>query len=179
MRHFWTAAAVALTLMGGPAFGQDRGPRDREATDEATRHLESTMTVIAENADLPEAVTKTLELPKDDTGAYLAAQQGVEHSAAGLAKANLAREDGRSFGQATAEAARENAEHGTDADVRDTAEQAREDGRAFAEATAAAAQQNREDLGHGSPPDLGDLLPGRTLPTVPDHPEPPVSPGRP
>jgi hypothetical protein len=119
------------------------------------------MTLIGEAADLPAAVTKNLELPRDDSGAYLASPRAVERAAKGLSTANLAREDGRAFGQATAEAARE--------ESRGAADEAREAGRAFAEAAAAAAQQNREDLGHRPRPTLAGLPGERDVPVVPVH----------
>jgi hypothetical protein len=176
MKQYLTIAGLALALAAGPALAQD------ETGDDATG---STMRVIPEDAQLPDAVTKEIALPDG------ASEDARTHSADGLAKANDAREHGRDFGQATAAAARDHAQDGAEeneaadeaaensAEGRDTAEAAREDGRAFGEAAAAAAAQSREDLEHGSPPSLGDLLPGEVpdaahvpdqLPAVQEHP---------
>lgn len=172
MKHFLPIVGCALALAGTSAFGQD------DANEHAAN---STMTVIPETAELPDAVTKELVLPDE------VSEAAREHSAEGLARANAAREDGRAFGQATAAAARGHAgdigdeaeEAGQDsAQAREIALAAREDGRAFGEATAAAAAASREDLEHASRPDLGSLLPD--LPDaarVPDH--LPATPGRP
>jgi hypothetical protein len=165
MKHFLPIVGCAIALAGTSAFGQD------EANEGA---VISTMTVIPESAELPDAVTKELVLPDE------ASEAAREHSAEGLAKANAARIDGRAFGQATAAAAREHAQDTADAAVEaahgsaeahEIALAAREDGRAFGEATAAAAAASREDLAHATRPDLGSLLPG-DLPDsarVPDH----------
>ncbi|HEU4617971.1 MAG TPA: hypothetical protein VFV10_08010 [Gammaproteobacteria bacterium] len=176
MRHFWSIAAFGLALVGPWASAQETGTPQPAAADEAAGPLEVTITLIPEDADRPAAVTKTLELPRKATGAYIASQQGVEHSASGLTRANLARDDRRAFGTTVAEAARESAEARSEG--RDAAEQAREVGRGLAEAAAAAAQENREDLRGGSEPDRGDVTPAPPA-VVPDRPEPPVSPARP
>ncbi|HEX5420229.1 MAG TPA: hypothetical protein VFY39_09530 [Gammaproteobacteria bacterium] len=189
LTHFSTAAAVTLVVAAGSAMAQDQTSGHSRSL-HADGNLDVTMTVIGRNAKLPDAVTKQLELPKDDSGAYIAAQQGVDHSAKGLGTANAARADGRAFGEATAAAARQHAE--VRAEASDTAQLAREEGRAFGEATAAAAQQNREDLEHGAASDLGTLVRGQppidklpTLPEVPGaagihaHAQIPAIPGRP
>jgi hypothetical protein len=132
------------------------------------------MTLIGATAALPDAVTRTLDLPKDDSGVFLASPRAVSRSAEGLTKANLALESGRAFGLATAETARDRARAESRA-----ADAAREMGRAFAEAAAAAAEQNREDLGHGSRPDLGGLPGDRGGPVVPVQAFLPAVPERP
>ena len=76
--------------------------------------LEITMTLMPENGDLPDAVTRELTLPvfpEGDEGESIPSQQGVDNSADGLATANQAREDGRAFGQEIAAAAQENREN--------------------------------------------------------------------
>ena len=87
------------------------------------RALEITMTLLPASAQTPDAVTKTIELPKRPDGSDIPSAAGVEHSANGLATANAAREDGRAFGQATAAAARENRENATRASRPDPSEQ--------------------------------------------------------
>jgi hypothetical protein len=72
---------------------------------------EQTMTLLPEDAESPDAVTKMLELPKNDEGEYIASEEGVTHSAEGLATANAARESGRAFGEEMAANARENHEN--------------------------------------------------------------------
>jgi hypothetical protein len=165
MKHWITIVGWALALAGTSASGQDTANEDA---------ANSTMTVIPQDAELPDAVTKELVLPDE------ASEAAREHSATGLAKANEAREDGRAFGQATAAAAREHAQDSAQAaeeaaqngaEAREIAQAAREDGRACGEATAAAAAASREDLEHAARPDLGSLLPA-DLPEVarvPDH----------
>jgi hypothetical protein len=101
--------SLAGAIACGSALAQDAA--NRGGKDEGSA-LELTMALIPANAQSPAAVTATIELPKNDsTGAYIPSAQGVEHSADGLDTANLAREEGREFGEATAEAARENREN--------------------------------------------------------------------
>jgi hypothetical protein len=98
---------LASAFVGGSAIAQEARARGNERA-----ALELTMVLIPANAQTPDAVTKTIELPKDDgSGAYVASAQDVEHSERGLETANAAREDGRAFGQATAAAARDNREN--------------------------------------------------------------------
>jgi hypothetical protein len=105
--HFSIGVALASAFVGGSAIAQEARERGYERA-----ALELTMILIPANAQTPDAVTKTIELPKDDgSGAYVPSAQGVEHSAQGLETANAAREDGRAFGQATAAAARDNREN--------------------------------------------------------------------
>ena len=101
-----TALANAVICQSGIA--QDAPTSGDKGKDAA---LEVTMALIPATAHTTAAVTATIELPKkESTGAYIPSTQGVEHSAHGLDTANLAREDGRAFGEATAAAARANRE---------------------------------------------------------------------
>lgn len=105
---------IAITALAGAmsslsAVAQDAPDRGDEGKDSV---LELTMALIPANAQTPAAVTATIELPKNEsTGAYIPSARGVEHAAGGLDTANRAREEGRAFGEATAEAARENREN--------------------------------------------------------------------
>jgi len=62
--------------------------------------LDVTISVVSSPDDLPDAVTKTIELPGT------ASDVAVERSGKGLETANQARERGREFGQAVAEEAK-------------------------------------------------------------------------
>ena len=108
MMRLLTIIVLASAVICGTAAAQDEPKRGNSAV-----ALEITMTLIPANARTPDAVTTTIELPKDPDGNYIPSAAGVEHSADGLATANAAREDGRAFGQATAAAARENREDAT------------------------------------------------------------------
>jgi hypothetical protein len=59
---------------------------------------EQTLVVLPEDAELPDAVTRAIDLPKNAAGEYLVSRSAVESSATGLATANAAREYGRAFG---------------------------------------------------------------------------------
>jgi hypothetical protein len=107
MKLLLTITALASAVIG-PAVAQDETERGNK-----NAVLELTMTLLPANAETPSVVTAAIELPKDASGAYIPSADGVEHSAPGLSTANLAREDGRAFGQATAAAARENRENAT------------------------------------------------------------------
>jgi hypothetical protein len=106
MRHFLIVTGLAFALSAGSALGQEG---DEGSGDEGSDSSESTLTVIPEDAELPSVVTEDLALPKDGED-FLPAVQGVEHGSAGLETANLAREDGRAFGEAAAAAAEQNRE---------------------------------------------------------------------
>ena len=108
MKRLFAITALASAVIGGAAIAQDESARGNK-----NAVLELTMTLIPINAESPAAVTAAIELPKDSSGDYIPSAAGVEHSAQGLDTANLAREDGRAFGQATAAAARENRENAT------------------------------------------------------------------
>jgi hypothetical protein len=56
--------------------------------------LDITMTLMPADADLPDAVTQELALPRDAQGEHRASEEGVTHSAEGLETANEARTDG-------------------------------------------------------------------------------------
>jgi hypothetical protein len=90
-----TAAVFALTSSWAAAQDGD---------------LDVTMTVLPENADQSEAVTAAIDLPMDEAGEYIPAEEGVENSQVGLDTANLARQDGRAFGEEARELAEENRE---------------------------------------------------------------------
>jgi hypothetical protein len=134
-------AALSFRL---PAFAQENS----SDTDE---NLELTMTLLPEAATLPDAVTKTIELPEP------ASETGADSSAQGLATANEARDHS------------DQSDH-SDAGL-ETAAEARERGRDLGQDMAAEAQQNREDQGRGTPPEES--------PPPPDHPTPPNPPGPP
>jgi hypothetical protein len=102
-------ATIALATATASVIAQDTEDRSDEHNDSV---LELTMALIPANAQTPAALTATIELPKNEsTGVYIPSAQAVEHSAGGLDTANLAREEGRAFGEATAEGARENREN--------------------------------------------------------------------
>jgi hypothetical protein len=100
-----TIIAVAGLVLGADwTFAQDAPVDD----------LEITMTLMPEDGDLPDAVTRELELPVFPESDENEEQQGDDNSANsadGLEIANQAREDGRAFGQDTAAAAQENREN--------------------------------------------------------------------
>jgi hypothetical protein len=135
-------SALTLSLSASWVFAQEGEGGD---------DLDVTMTLMPEGADLPDAVTRELELPRytegENEGEYIPSSQGVENSANGLETANAAREDGRAFGEAAAEAA----------------------------------QDNREEHSRGNMPDLENLLPDQVpdMPGPPDRPGPPDAPGAP
>ncbi len=85
MRKFGWIAPLLL-LPGAVAF--------------ADQPLDVTIQVVNSPADLPAAVTKTIELPA------AASDVARDHAAKGLDTANQARERGREFGQAIAEEAK-------------------------------------------------------------------------
>ena len=62
--------------------------------------LDVTMRVVGPKDSLPDAVTKTIELPAS------ASDTARENAAAGLEKANEARSRGREYGQSVSEQAR-------------------------------------------------------------------------
>ena len=131
------AAVLGACVLGAAAFAEE--PPDGEPVQE---ELELTMTLMPADAELPEAVTRTIELPP------AAAARGVEAS-----------EPGRS----RADGARGNRQEGQDA-----AAEARERGREFGEAMAEQARENREDAGRGDPPETPPGGPPEDLPGPPD-----------
>ncbi|HEU4617497.1 MAG TPA: hypothetical protein VFV10_05615 [Gammaproteobacteria bacterium] len=132
MKHVIKIVGMALAFAGVSALAEE--PSDGAAY--------STITVIPQAAELPDAVTKEIVLPDE------AADAAREHSAEGLAKANEARADGRAFGQATAAAAREHAEDA--AEESDEAAENGAHGHEVAEAAreAAAAAHEASDAAH-------------------------------
>jgi hypothetical protein len=100
------AIALLANAACGTVAAQDEPSRStREAA------LELTMTLMPANAETPDAVMRTLELPKDTSGNFVPSTAGVVNSGRGLDTANAAREDGRAFGAAAAAAASENREN--------------------------------------------------------------------
>ena len=71
---------------------------------------EETIVLLPEGVELPDVVTNAIDLPKDENGEYRASEEAIAHSAKGIATANAAREDGRTFGEQMAATARENRE---------------------------------------------------------------------
>lgn len=99
MKQLLLTATFAFAFIGGPAFAQATPEGD------ADEILEPTIALLPEDADLPDAVTNAIELPE------VASAEAIERSTKGLETANLAREDGRAFGEAAAAAAQENREN--------------------------------------------------------------------
>lgn len=91
-------APICLAAFGGVALAQSGA---------------ETIVLMPEGADLPDVVTRVIELPRDAEGVYIPAPAGVENAARGLAIANEAREAGRAFGEAMAAQAQENRENNT------------------------------------------------------------------
>lgn len=148
------ARTLTIITVAGLGLGADW----TFAQDAPDEDLEITMTLMPEDGDLPDAVTRELTLPvfpegDENADDPIPSQQGVDNSANGLTTANQAREEGREFGREAA----------------------------------AAAQDNRENLGRGGRPEdlpfgvpddlpeLPDDLPGPPddLPGPPDTPGPP------
>lgn len=149
------AAAVFVAMSSSAVFAQ--GKSDSKRPDS---RLEQTMALLPQGAELPSVVTAAIDLPKDDQDEYRPNAAAIEHSAHGLETANLAREDGRAFGQATAAAAQENREdhaRGSRPDVADL----RPDG--------VPALPDLPD-----PSDLPDLPDHVSLPDRPETPAPPL-----
>ena len=128
------ALAMAACFIGTTAFGQEP-PDDQPVPEE----LELTMTLMPANAELPEAVTKTIELPP------AAAARSAEASEPGRERADDAR-----------------------GNRQDTAAEARERGLELGEAMAEQARENREDAGRGDPPVTPPAGPPDDLPGPPD-----------
>lgn len=131
------AVVIGACFLGAAAFAEEP-PDDQPVPEE----LELTMTLMPANAELPEAVTKSIELPP------AASAGGAEASEPGRARADDARGN-RQEGQ-------------------DAAAEARERGREFGEAMAEQARENREDAGRGDPPVTPPGGPPEDLPGPPD-----------
>ena len=130
--------ALTFAVSGVSAYAED--------VDDAAGVLEGTMTLMPEDATLPDVVTAAIDLPKHEDGAYIPSAAAVEHAAHGLETANAARDDGRAFGEAMAAAARDSREDATRGHRPDPA-----------------------DL----PDQVPELPSPPELPDVPDHPTPP------
>ena len=128
---------MAACFLGTGVFAEE--PPDDEPVPE---ELELTMTLMPANAELPDAVTRKIELPT------AASARGAEAS-----------EPGR----AGADDARENRQEGLD-----VAAEARERALEFGEAMAEQARENREDAGRGDPPVTPPDGPPDDLPGPPD-----------
>src|SRR5690349_21689987 len=100
-------ALAASLILGGYVYAQDG---------------EQTISLLPEGAELPDVLTAAITLPKDANGEYRPAAKAVERSAAGIATANAAREDGRAFGESTAAQAKENRELRTRGELPDLAD---------------------------------------------------------
>lgn len=105
---------AALSLAGSLASAQEEGDGDG---------LDVTITLLPEQVELPDAVTRDLELPRDDEGEFRPAPQAVENSAEALANATAARDEGRTFGLETAQENRENAGRESRPDLDDLPDQ--------------------------------------------------------
>jgi hypothetical protein len=121
-----------LLISGGVALAQES---EQTAEDALTDTLDVTMVLLPEGATLPDAVTRTIELPR------------------------AAREAATAPGLDTAAQARERRERGLE-----TAAEAREQGREFGQQMAEQAQEGRENVGRGNGgqrPDLPEQVPDR------------------
>jgi len=141
-------AGAACALAGNLALAQEEGEDG----------LDVTITLLPEHVELPDAVTRELELPRDDVGDFRASEQGVENSAAGLERANEAREQGRNNGLETAEENRENMGRESRPSLEDLPDQV----------------PDLPDV--PNPPDLPDPPGGADLPGGPDLPDTPAGP---
>lgn len=116
--------------------------------------LDVTMSVL-EEGETPDAALEPIALPED------ASETAVESSAAGLATANAAREDGRAFGASRAEEARQRGA------------EAREQGRERAdEALGNARDRVKDNIGGGAlgnvPDNVRDNIPTDVQDRIPD-----------
>ena len=142
MNGFLNAVGLRAALVIGACFlgtALAEEPPDEEPVPE---ELELTMTLMPANAELPDVVTKAIELPP------AASDRGAEASEPGRERADDAREH-RQEGL-------------------DTAAEARERGLELGEAMAEQARENREDAGRGDPPVTPPGGPPDDLPGPPD-----------
>ena len=105
MKRLLAITALTSAVIQGSAVAQDEAQRGNRGA-----ALELTMTLIPESAKTSAAVTAIIELPKKSSGDDVPNTQGKERGALGLDTANVAREDGRAFGEAAAASARDNRE---------------------------------------------------------------------
>lgn len=168
MKWMQLLTASSLTcLLGGAALAQGPDP-------------EVTMTLLPDEAtELPEAVTREIELPGE------AAEEGVTNSAEGLATANENRAEAAGNRDEALALAQENAQTGLE-----IAAEARERGAELGAEIADTARSGREEFARGDtegvlpiPDDLPALpgdLPGPAdrpdTPDVPDVPDVPAGP---
>lgn len=129
----WARTLIPAALLAC-VFGIADGARAEDAEDPDAGEeqplpddLELTMTLMPEDAVLPEAVTRTIELPP------AASDTAAKAGAGGRSRANEAQK-GREQGL-------------------DTAAEARDKGRDLGEDMAEQARENREDAGRGRPPE--------------------------
>ena len=140
MKTLLTVTALAFALTSGLALAQTNTGGKSNADDSSTG-LESTITTLPENAQLPGAVTSDISVPTD------AATQGIQ-------TANDARKNRASFG-ATKGEQNEDGQSSDDADGQssedgqssgnDTSAAAKDDGQSFGEDTSAAAKDSEND----------------------------------
>lgn len=126
LRAKWiVAVAAGYLVLGAPVHAQDANDSGTDADS-----LDVTITLLPEGATQPDAVMKTIALPKklsDTAASHNATQQGLEKAnqrqdrrAQGLATAEEARAQGSAFGQEMRQQAaeqRENAERGKPSDT--------------------------------------------------------------
>jgi len=98
MKRFAVIGALAVGVIVTSASAQSGA-----APAQAAGVLELTMRLMPANAESSTVITSTIELRKDSAGAHTPKAPSAE-------TANLAREDGRAFGEAAAAAARDNRE---------------------------------------------------------------------
>lgn len=140
----WTAVLLIAGCVLGPGAVAQEPTGDAVPDEEpVSEELELTMKLMPAGAELPDAVTKTIQLPP------AASAQAAEASARGLSTANEAKQNRP--------------------DGLDTAADARERGREFGDAMAEQARENREDAGRGNPP----TPPSGPPDDLPGPPEPP------
>lgn len=140
-RFGWTA----VLILGGWILAPGAAAQAPSDDEEVPEELELTMTLMPADAELPDAVTKTIELPPAASDTGVAASER---------------------GPSTASDAKQNRQEGHDA-----AADARERGQEFGEAMAEQARENREDAGRGDPPVTPPNGPPDDLPGPPDPPQ--------
>lgn len=134
---------LSMVLTGTLAICTFAMAQEDAETEPVTDDLELTMTLLPVDAEHPEGITRTIELPP-----------------AASARGNEASQQGRD----TANTALENREAGLE-----TAAEARERGQEFGEEMAEQARENREDAGRGGPP-TDPPGPPDDVPGPPDNP---------
>lgn len=126
--------------------------------DDDGEDLDVTITVVDED-DSAETAFTLITLPEQ------ASATGVENSQKGIDTANLAREDGQAFGQATAEAAKNNGEEAKSNTLNVAADASNQN------------QESIKDLISSKVPDVAqDLIPGDVLDAVDQRRQPELPP---